>query len=676
MKFEIRSAMKKILFSFLLLLISILSFSQSDALWKINIAHRWHRITSLGYLVVGSTGYLTGINPANGTTMWQSDYFGTVEDVQVDEIPGTSLLKIAHGVNPGEADLPMIGIVDILSGKIIFDSNEQQLGVLATYVLPKSGNLLVVGVKPGDFSAKLLMYSLDNGSMLWKNDDIFRASAGGKGGMLSKMAAAVKTVSNMQALIAPPVEMDDQSIVIVHPNYVIRLQANDGKQLWRTAIDEAIGASVIQSPYASTSLFVATSAEMATNMMTSDNANTSPSVTTTYHGFDINSGQLIWKTRPITETLNLTLPLKAGLAVFYSNTPKATINLLDYKTGNGLWGGKGKGFKTQGNVIDYIQTKEGIVLSLAGVNALNNLKEEHFLNILDEKTGLLKFEKSIKVKGRLLTTEIVPKGILYTTTHEVNILDPVAGTLVLPASIESEAPKRNMDSPFPMASSDRYLYVYATRKGSVMELDKQTAAVRQLNTTPIEFGGKELPKSIDLFAEGVVLASDQNVLMLGYDGKLKHVKYYQPPTQSNWVRAISMAEAVAHVYAGVMLLAAAGEIKDAAAATQNTELKQQGRAAAMGMGAVGLYAFAYAGQALKEFNRRVKATTATDEYLLLISEPVKKDIKLIQVDKRTGKVLTTIDIGKDRDPQYTVDFIDRKVYYLSKYNELTCYQLR
>jgi hypothetical protein len=421
---------------------------------------------------------------------------------------------------------------------------------------------------------------------------------------------------------------------------------------------------------------VGTSAEMASNMIMSDNPNAKPSFATTYYGFDMKSGQSIWKTKPLTENLNLTLPLKAGLAVFYGNTPKATINLLDYTTGNGLWGGKGKGFKTNGSVTDYIETQDGIVLSLAGVNAFNNLNEESLINVLDEKTGALKFEKSVKVKGRLLTTEILPKGILYTTTHEVNVLDPIAGTLVLPASIESEAPRRNANRPFPIANSDRYVYVYATKKGYIMELDKQTAAVRQLNITALEFGGKELPKSIDLFEEGVVIASDQNVLMVGYDGKLKHVKYYQPPLQSTWVRAISLAEAVAHVYVGVMLLAAAGEVSEAAVATQNIEVKQQGKAAAVGMGAIGLYAFAYAGQALKEFNRRVKATTANDEYMLLISEPVKRDIKLIQVDKRTGQVLTTIDIGKDREPQYTVDFIDRKVYYLSNNNELTCYKLK
>lgn len=668
--------MKKILFSFVLLLISIFSFSQSDALWKINIAHRWHRITSLGYLVVGSTGYLTAINPSNGATMWQSDSFGTLQEPQVEEIPGTSLLRIAHGIDADDADFPMVAILDVATGKIIFDSNEQKLGVLATYVLPKSGKFLVVGVKPGEFSAKLLMYNLENGGLLWKNDEIFKATANGKGGLLGKMAAAVKTAINMKALIAPPVEMDDQSLVIVHPNYVIRLQAGDGRQLWRTPIDEAVGASVIQSSYAPGSLFVGTSAEMATNMIMSDNPNAKPSFATTYYGFDMKSGQSIWKTKPLTENLNLTLPLKAGLAVFYGNTPKATINLLDYTTGNGLWGGKGKGFKTNGSVTDYIETQDGIVLSLAGVNAFNNLNEESLINVLDEKTGALKFEKSVKVKGRLLTTEILPKGILYTTTHEVNVLDPIAGTLVLPASIESEAPRRNANRPFPIANSDRYVYVYATKKGYIMELDKQTAAVRQLNITALEFGGKELPKSIDLFEEGVVIASDQNVLMVGYDGKLKHVKYYQPPLQSTWVRAISMAEAVAHVYVGVMLLAAAGEVSEAAVATQNIEVKQQGKAAAVGMGAIGLYAFAYAGQALKEFNRRVKATTANDEYMLLISEPVKRDIKLMQVDKRTGQVLTTIDIGKDREPQYTVDFIDRKVYYLSNNNELTCYKLK
>ncbi len=99
----------------------------------------------------------------------------------------------------------------------------------------------------------------------------------------------------------------------------------------------------------------------------------------------------------------------------------------------------------------------------------------------------------------------------------------------------------------------------------------------------------------------------------------------------------------------------------------------------MGLGLASVIAFAYAGRALKEFNRRVKATTATDEYVLLLTEPVKNDIKLIQVDKRTGEILTTMNIGKDREPQYSVDFIDRKVYYVSGSllnDEISCFQIK
>ncbi len=661
----------------ILLLISCgCCLAQSEPLWKLKIAHDWHQITSLGYVVVGSTGRLSAVDPETGVKLWERTDLGTVKEPQVEEIAGTSLLKISYGVDPGEEDMPMIAIVDTVTGTLLFDSNKEDLGVLGIYPMTRSGNLLVVGVKPGQFFATLLMYSLESGAMLWRNAEIFKASSGDKGGILGKMAATVKSALDMQSLIAFPVEIDEQSLIIIHPSYAIRLGSKDGKQIWRSGIDESVQASVTYSPFQPGQIFVGASRESATNMMAGPGTNTDKSYFTTYFAFDLNTGRQLWKTKPVGEQLNITIPLENGLAVFYSNNPKGSFNLLDYATGNGLWGNKGKGLKTSGSLVEYIQTPDGIVLASGGIGPMTSRGVEYYLNVLDDKLGALKFDNSVKVKGRLMSTEITPKGILYTTTHEVNILDPKSGSLILSSSIESEAARRNFDRPFPVASTETHLYAFATGKRSLMELNKQTGVVRQMNSAPIELGGKEVPKSIDLFAEGVVLSSDQNVVMVGFDGLVKHAKYYQPPSQSGWVRAISLAEAIKSTYIGVLTAGAALAINAEASTVGDKDVKRQGQIASVGVASISVYAFAYAGKAFNDFRRRVKATTITDEYLLLLHEPIKRDIKLLQVDKRTGEVLTTMDIGKDRDPVYSVDFIDRRVYYLSGPNELTCFRIK
>jgi outer membrane protein assembly factor BamB len=652
-------------------------YAQQTPLWSKKIASGWQRITSLGYLVVGSTGRLSALDPETGNVLWEKSDLGTVQEQMVEEIWGTSLIKVAYGNEPDEDALPMITIIDVITGKTVFDSNIENLGVLGSYTLDRSGNFLVVGVEPGKLSAKLLMYSLATGEKLWSNEDIFKAETGGKG-VLGKMAAAVKTVLNMQGLIAPPLELDDQSVLIVHPSYVIRLKSTDGAITWKSTIEESVNASIVFSPYQTNSVFVGTMRESAASFSPSTNGTAEKSYFTTYYAFDLNNGQTLWKTKPIGENLNQTIALENGLLVFYRANPKATITLLDYKTGTGLWG-KGKGLKVQGSVVGYIQSEAGLVLSSGGESAFSNRGEEYFLNVLDSKTGTLRFDKSVKVKGNLVSTELTSKGILFTTTREVNILDPASGNFVLPASIESGAPRRDVWRPFPTGNTNEKLYVFAPKDGSLIELDKNAGTTRKINAGPIEFGGKEFPKAIDVFEEGIALTSEQNVMMIGFDGKLKHVKYYQPPAQSGWVRAMALAEVIKGVYVGVLMVAASATMSDAAVSVDNNQLKSQAQGAAVGLGTASAFAFSYAGRALQEFNRRVKATTSTDEYVLLLTEPVKKDIKLIQVDKRTGEILATMSIGKDREPQYSVDFIDRKVYYVSGSllnDEISCFQLK
>ncbi len=654
--------------------------AQRAPAWKAHLSQiEWLKVTSLGYPVVSSLGRLTALDPETGNMLWQNDRLGTLRYDQVDDIWGTQYLRINHGTEAGELSFPMISVVDVVTGSVLFDSQKEKLGVLGTYALARSGKFLVIGVEPGKFSAKLLMYDMATGNELWENTEIFKGGQG-KGGLMGKVAGAVQGVLNMQSLTSDPVEVDDEHIIITHPNYVIKLKVSDGSVVWRTKIEESSNARLVFVDSQPGVVFVG--AEMESESMMSSGSGPPPKTySTNYYAFNLNTGQPAWKApvRNSNERLNYVIPTEKGLLIlpgFSTNQQKSNLNLIDYATGSTLWGTKGKGVKADGEVVDVLPTAQGLVISSSATAFNQNKGDNFFLNILNTDDGTLRFAKSVKVKGRLVGTEVVPKGILYTTTHEVNILDMTTGTNVLTSSIESGGPNRfGKILPFPTASKENKLYVFATREGIVKELDKTTGQVRNLNSSKLELGGKELPKSLDAFDEGVVVCSDQNVMMVGYDGLLKFTNYFTPPRQSGFMRALALAEAIKGAYLTVVLVSASATYAGIASSSDDAATKQAGSAASAFTGGMAAYSLAYTGKALADFNRRFKATTATDNYLIVLSEVAPRDFRLLHVDKRTGKTLTTIDLGKDRDPQYTLDFIDHRIYWQSGNSEISCFKL-
>src|SRR5690606_30092006 len=146
-----------------------------------------------------------------------------------------------------------------------------------------------------------------------------------------------------------------------------------------------------------------------------------------------------------------------------------------------------------------------------------NKAEEYYLNILDPVSGTLRYDKSIKLKGDLVRSELVSKGLLFFTTREVNILDPNTGSLVWPNSIEAGGGGR----PFPVGDGGDKAYVYSPKEKAVFEIDKAGGTFRMLTTSKIEFEGKELPHSIDVANDGLVSLSDQNIMKIGLDGAQK-----------------------------------------------------------------------------------------------------------------------------------------------------------
>jgi outer membrane protein assembly factor BamB len=641
---------------------------------------QWQRVHSLGYIIASTADGLYGINPNDGKIIWENKNFPSLNPDMYQEIEGTEFISISF-ITERSSTIPMQAIVEVVGGKVLFDSQKESIGVLSRHVLASSGKLLVIGMRPKNLVASLLMYDIATGQQLWANDELFKAESSGKG-LLAKLQTMGTELSSLQALTSEPVEIDDQNIIITHPNYVMRLNSNTGKVVWKNTIQPSKRGEVYFSPYKKGVVYIGTEIESSTGsgFTTSSGTSKEPQkfLYNLYYAYNVDTGAALWK-QPAKENdmLNQVLATDKGLIICPRSSQKPTINLVNYETGQTMWGNKGKGIKAQGSVVSYLSTEKGYLITTAFDNAWNNKAEEYFLNILDPNTGKLLYEKSVKLKGDLVRSELTPKGLLFVTTKEVNILDTNTGTLLWPNSIEAGNPF-NSDKPRPFPTGDNgsgKLYVYSPKDKAVYEVDKQAGTNKKITTVSIEFEGKEIPRAIDVVGDGLVLSSDQNIMKLGFDGTLKFFKYYPAPRQPALVRALLMANAVRAAYIGAAASAYSAAFADVSAKTTDPGVKVAGKELSQAFGELGQAGFAYSSRAIKEFNARFKASKTTPNFIMMMTTQEKKGNQLVQVSKTNGEILRAIDIKNDKEPEYDVDQIYNYVYYRQTPNEIVCFKL-
>jgi len=648
---------------------------------KFKTSINWQRVHSLGYLIVSTNDGLYGVNPNDGKIIWENKGFAALNPEYYQEVEGTEFLTIAYQTEKAST-IPMQAIINVGSGKVLFDSQKEQIGVLSRHVLSESGRLLVIGLKPKSLSATLFMYDIASGQQLWSNDEMFKADAGGGKGFLGKLQAMGQQLSNLQSLTSEPLELQDETIIITHPNYVIRVHTADGKVIWKNSIQPSLRAEIHFSPYKKGVVYVGTDVESDTGSGFSSSSSGSGQpqkfYTNLYYAFDLQNGKPLWK-EPAKENdrLNQIIIHEKGIIICPRSSQKPTINLINYESGQTSWGNKGKGIKAQGSVVSYITTQKGLLITTAFDNAWNNKAEEFYLNILDPNTGMLKYEKAIKLKGDLVRTEMVSKGLLFITTKEVNILDTNTGALVWANSIEA-GNTFNSDKvrPFPTGeSSDGKMFVYSPKEKGVYEIDKQAGTFKKITPAKIEFEGKEMPHTIDVLADGLVLSSDQNVMKIGFDGLVKFFKYYPAPRQPALIRALLAAQAVRAAYIGAAASAYSAAFAQASQQTTDPTGKAVGQELSRGFGELGNAGFAYSAQAMKAFNARFKASMNTPSFVMMMTTQEKKGNQLVQVNKTNGEIASAVDIKNDKEPEYDVDQIYNYVYYRPNGSEIVCYKL-
>lgn len=647
------------------------SYAQTPT-WKVNPANsiHWMRITPLGSLIVSTSEGIKGIDPENGNVIWTTS-------TSLSNAPESSFKVIENtpffSVQSGEGNNEDFCIIESFEGKLVFSSAQSGMQkVNSQYFLHQSGAILVLGSEFGSKDPSICMIDMTTGNKLWQKEPSYG------------IVTACKDLGNNECIITTGF-------------FVIKLDVKTGKEIWRKIIDpkfegmtdllatldkgtanvfdpSQITATIVTSEYYQQGVFVGIQTTKQKQVTDSKgNTTTQTLFERNYMGFNLADGSYLWSSiKNYPGTLGIIYTHEKGLIVSQGEYPKnipnlvqtagADLNMMSYSSGEGTWGKKGNGLNIKGGILRTIVPVENDLLLVSG-------KENNFIDLVNATDGASLISKEVKVNGQVEYVSKTKMGILYATNEEVNIIDQVEGKKVFEKSFKATASL--------LLEFEDYFVVFNDKDKMLYEVSTSSGQMKAISPI-IELEGKSEIKNIEKLTEGYFLSSDQNVVLVN-NNSIVYNKYFPPPTENAWKKTLFFANAVLATFRSFAYAANAGLYGAASQSVQvNNALdkfaKDYTQKISNAYGDAAKSNFKYAIKMIEKANKRFTSTQQNKNQIFILTSPDKKTAELIRVDKRTGEVLNTIYLNKDKTPMYELDGIENRVFYKSSPNTLEGYQ--
>jgi PQQ-like domain len=621
--------MKKFKSTLLLVLVFLLNISLNaqsidtpENEYAFNGQVKWMLLTETGTLLASTGEALIGIKPNSKEVAFKIDRLKKVKEENLEFVPGTPYLIIKP-----KGMMTHTSVVDLMNGKMVFDSKAENWknGVTSRHFITPEMKFVVNGMHKeeglGQYKGGVGLYDMLTGELV----RIFER----KGANL---------MSGM-----PDIMGDD--IVIPGVKNITCYSISSGAVKWTADVKNAT--------------------RIITNEDTKEiYAFRSKGDNTVVYKVNADNGNVMWpegnKLKGVISRINFTdhgLAVvtnilrsgKKGLAGKIGNKLKGSgqskVYLLDLNTGADLWE---KSPKTKGIISHFYIEDDGILfgVSSGGINKVGF-------------DGTPLWKKPLKTGPGIQIMARVDKGVLYISQSDTDIIDMNTGESVFGKAVKYKNSKA-VTSAYDEAR-DRFL---VSCKDGVYELDG-TNGEYGLLTKDTGFEGKEDPTSMSVRETGILLSSDQNFTMLDFQGDQKWHTYYKAPGISTFgkvfmaaltVSAMAMASASAY-QAGANKVALGSYHSE----TRRMENYQEGFSN-------------IAAASFQELGKRFKATKATENSAFILTK-LSAGVGLVKVDKDSGQKVSEI-ILKDKKPMYEVDDIEGVLYFKSKGNTISAYNLK
>jgi hypothetical protein len=625
----------------------------------------WQRVAPLGQLLVKTQRSLSGLDPARGRVLWSQATLGPLTQDHFEVIEGTSLVVLSDGQAK-----PRVVVLDSVDGHVVFDSRAAGVEqVMSRHYLPQSHALVLFGFTTGDAAPTMYLADVDTGALRWKNAKLVESQ-----GKMARFAAFLQKAMNASGIIGDPVEITADTFVFASNSETIAVRTKTGDIVWRAPnAHDTKSARFDVSDKAPGIVFVGNETAMSTTTSFGSHTSTSTGsqdvLYTETMARRIADGTAVWpKAVRMKGGLNDVIFTEQGVLLSARTTGKGKILLCDYKTGESTWGKKGKGIDIEGGIINSDWTPAGLVLTTGHDSAWSSKGTEYYLTLIDPKTGDLRFEEPLKLRGRITSTQVIPSGLLYTTTSEVNILDLKTGQPVLNDGVRS-------DDSLVTTTSGKALYAYGAKDGTLHRLDLDRGTLATVSKEAATLEEDDAPMRIEVTSDHITVVSSQNVIAWKTDGTLMFHAYHKSPGLPGLQQVLLRAE---QFRAGMAAAAAGMGAVTFASASQASKPGSVDRAVT----ATAAASYADAGVQLAHLSARYgeaartrfKATAVSPDFVFMMIRRSHGTVGLARVSKETGKMDAVIDLGSDRQPVYDVDAVANQIYYRSATDTVSAYR--
>ena len=598
------------------------NFAQATPTYSYNIDAKinFMKLTDAGVLLVAHNDGFAGIKPDVDKLVFNFKDYGSVKQEELEFIQATPYVVISQG---GFAKLSSKKTVfDYVAGKQIFETKANGWkDAFSTQVFMPQNKLVVSGIRTSkeQYAAGVGIYDMATGN----EEKIVYLSEPGKV-MMGSIA------------VTGSIYMKNNKIYIPTSKELICHDISTNTRVWTAKVDDL-------------------------SWLTSDESGNE------IYGFEVtnggdtkihkisSSGQILWKdSQKVKGTISRFEILPQGIAVVsdvadkggsvFAARAESKIAMFSAKDGQDLWD---KAPKTKGYVQHFYVMDDGILFGIqsGGINKISF-------------AGETLFKKPLKTGENIHTMALTPKGMIYITDSDANIIDLKTGESIWNKPIKYKSAS-SVTSTYD-ASNKRYLI---STGSEIIAIDENSGDINSLAN--YKFDEKEAPTSFSVRKNGLLLTSDQNIMMLNFDGSKNFQEYYKSPGRSTFGKIMGGVMAVASTGLAMASAAKAGANRNSIG--QYNEYGREADRAATMFADIGSASFDY-------MSKRFKASAATANAQFVLTK-LDSGVGLVKINKDSGAKEKEI-ILNDKKPEYEVDEYAGVLYYKKDDKTIEAFDLK
>lgn len=597
--------MKNLLFNLTILLFVNVYYGQGispENTFNVEGKVNFIKFTEAGVLVVASGGGLMGIKGGESQPHFNFKDYGKVKQEELEFIPYSPYLVLSDGGMFSSKKT----VIDLISGKKLFstEDNGWKMSTTCHVFLPQ--NKLVIsgmrGMKEKNAN-KIGVYDLATG----KEEGLFE-------------------MRGFSMVTGKPFLKND-ILIVPTSKELFAISVTTGEQKWTAKVSDIKWMTANDS---GSDIYAFESTNGGSTKIYKLN----------------NTGQVLWKNPAkvkgnvsnfeitkagLAVVSDVDNSGKSGLAKLASASSESRIAFLSATDGEDLWE---KAPKTNGYVQHFYVMDDGILFGIqeGGINKISF-------------DGTTLFKKPLKTGANIHTMALTNKGMIYITDTDANIVDLKTGESVFKKPISYKRAKAVCST-----YDEKHKRFLISTGEELLAIDENSGELSTLST--YKFEEKEAPTAMSIRKDGILLSSNQNLMMLNFDGTKKFHEYHRSPGKSAFGAIIAGALAVTS-------MAVASSAAFDAGMNRNTLGQYNSRGTQSKIIQDGFSDIASA--SFKELNKRFNATSSTENNHFILTK-LDSGVGLVRLNKDSGQKDKEV-LLKDKDPSYEVDEIMGYLFY-------------